>query len=161
MRKSIELSLQYRENGNDGCLSVTIDFISNHVIRTYADINRDLTEFVTIWNDLSNKRSKLSALMTEGSSADSGEVKKISQEIIDDTEKLTAKKYETFTDRRFELIKLILKDNKINEERLFTAEFWDNCVDPSDMNEFLDQAVSKDISKKKPNLTRPLFTTTA
>lgn len=160
MRKSVDLSIQFRENGQDGCVSVTIDFISNHVIKTHAELNRELLDFLALWKEISDKRSQLAAMTAEGANLSGPEVASLSQDILSATEKMTMTRYQTFPERRIDLIRKILQDNKCIDERLLSPEFWDTCVDPGDISEFLDQAVSKDVGKKKPNMMKQLYTTT-
>ena len=56
---------------------------------------------------------------------------------------------EYFFNKRLELIFLLLKKNGVTDEKFFDPDFWDNCVDPNDILDFLTVAIFKDESKKK------------
>jgi hypothetical protein len=53
-------------------------------------------------------------------------------------------------ERRVNLVLDILRDNGIKEnDEILKYDFWDSCVEPKDINDFIDAAINKDISKKK------------
>lgn len=56
---------------------------------------------------------------------------------------------EVYMDKRFALVKQILEDNAVTDERLLTRSFWMRHTDAQEMINFLTAAMRKDIDGKK------------
>lgn len=147
MRKVIDYVLEYREEGLDCSASLSIDFISNYVIREYNEIMAVVYEVKKDWHEFLLKIEVRKKLYSDD--AEKEKIELIEKEIVDLSEKLKKSGEGDFFKRRLELIKKILKDNGIEDEKFYSFEFWDQCVSPDVLLEFLDTVVWKDMDKKK------------
>jgi hypothetical protein len=77
-------------------------------------------------------------------------IKVFKEEINKLEDLIRASKSNNLIERRFELLKDILEDNGYSEDAdLMSWKFWNNSVNPHDINELLELAIWKDIDKKK------------
>jgi len=149
MRKVIDYVLNYREGGNQCALSIKIDFVSNWVMKEYNEIISEVHKTQRLWDEivfLMADRKSVSINRAEGYQS---RIDEIDAEILSKSGSIEKISESNIFTRRFELLKTILTDNAVKDEKLFDFNFWDRCVDPSDMNDFLTQCVFKDIDKKK------------
>lgn len=157
MRKSVDISIEYRKDGVDDEKIITIDFIPNSVLRLYYQVNEVINEVTK--DSLLISELEISLQKTED---------KKQQKIIFDKIKLLSDKIQKvsksdFFEKRFKLIHKILIANKCEDEDLLNKDFWDDYIEPSEMTDFINQAVSKDndSSKKKALIKKKSFMKTA
>lgn len=143
MRKSVEITIPYRRKGLDSEKYVVIDFISNKCIKLYTELdeikNRVLLnsyEAMEIKNKLSKTDNKL-------------EIAKLQKRVNELDESIKKVSDGDFYKKRMHLIHKILINNSVSDEDLLDPDFWDECVEPSDMVTFLDVAIRKDESSSK------------
>ena len=148
MRKVIDYVLEYREGGEAGTVSLSIDFVPNSAIREYNEILKVVHQVRLDWHEFQEKLALRKVLQDDKNNED--KIKFIEKEIVELGEKLKANGETDFFERRFNLIKKILLKNGIPEtDKIMSLDFWDDCVEPSVLIEFLDEVVWKDMDKKK------------
>ncbi len=149
MKKTIDHVLKFRSKGEDRYLTVSVDFVSNWVMREYNNILQIINDTQTKWNSIVEAMKKREALLAEMPEGFSAQLDVLDKEIRGHTEAIKKNGEGDIFQKRFEVIKTILEDNGVKEEILYDYNFWDRCVEPSEMNEFLEACAWKDIDKKK------------
>ena len=146
MRNKAEITINFRnDNGVDDYKLVVIDFIPNSVRRDFLDINETITQ-------VQLDSIKIQELQIELSqSEDNKEQKRIIKDINELANKIKNVGKSDFFKKRFKLIEKILIKNRVEDSDLLDFEWWDECVEPSEIVDFLNKAVSKDndTGKKK------------
>lgn len=149
MTKKIEYLLEYREDGERKVYQLEIDFVSNYCIREFNHIMQVVYDVQNKWDKIGDLRTEIAALRTD---RPDGYVEKsalLENEINSLANQITANDTEGILKKRFELVKQILSDNGYKEPFFYQYDFWDKCVDPAQIIEFISLCAWKDIPKKK------------
>jgi hypothetical protein len=142
----INFPLKYREDGEEKEIIIKIDFVSHAIRREYNDILTMTHDVQARWDRLSDITTLIESYLKEKPEDYFNKI----QELKKESESLMGMiDYQDIINRRFELIKKLLLKNKITDEKLLSIEFWEECVDPLDILEFLTQAAFKDTGSKK------------
>jgi len=148
-RREIEYNLDYFENGEIKTEILKINFVSNRCRREYNEILNGAYDVQRKFDDINYKTANIAALKKEKPKDFKKQIAELEKEITlliigiqeyGDTQLL---------EKRFEIVKKILEQNNIKDEKFHSFKFWDENVDPSDLIDFLDLCVFKDIDKKK------------
>lgn len=150
MRKEIEYSIPFvDETGQPGKIDLTLSFVPNIAIRMYNDIIGVVRQVQKTWDEMQYAAAEMAALDHEKPEGWKNKKREIEIKYLKLGESIREKGDQYFFNKRLELVFLLLKKNGVTDERYFNPEFWDACVDPSDILEFINAAVWKDDSKKK------------
>lgn len=147
--KEIIYKLPYREKGKQKEIEIKIDFVSNWVVREFNHIIQVVFETQKAWNSTILKSSEIKHLQEEKPEGYYERIEKLYGEIKELTDQIQEIGKTDILQRRFEVIQVILEDNNVKEQKLFSFDFWDKCVAPEYMLDFLDKIAWKDIDKKK------------
>lgn len=148
-RKTLNYELRYRDSGKDKKRVIKIDFIPNGVIEDYDLIENATARARMCVHQLRVNGSVIAVRQAEGK--DLSDVIEENRRIAEEIRTIGTKE---FFNNRFELLRRILIINGVSDKDEITRrEFWNDCVDVSDLLDFLKCAVTKDIteSKKKTN----------
>ena len=154
MENILHYELNYRIKGEKLKRIINIDFVPNIRHKEARQIQELVFQVQAKWNNIKmleqeiedlksdpegkKYRDAVDAYMVEIKSLES-EIKQIGADGI--------------VERRVNLVLDILRDNGIKEnDEILKYDFWDSCVEPKDINDFIDAAINKDISKKKQGL---------
>jgi len=150
MKKEIVYTLSYREEGEEKEIDIKIDFISNRAMKDFSSIFVLGDKANKAWNRVSDLESLIAAEKEDGYEKENEKIKEYALE-IDDCYKVIMDFTENgYFIKRVELLQRILIDNGYKEdELLMSSDFWDDCVDPLDLLNFLTSAINKDNDKKK------------
>ncbi len=149
-RKEIPVSIPYFEKGEEKSKNFIIKFISRRVIKDYSDVMQHLMTL----RDLSAKRQRLTQdmgyVITEKKPikerSEAFKEIKAKQTIVDDKiEQLSARDIGADT---VAIVGRILGDNGIDEPELLSADFWEDHTEESDLWDFLNSVVYKDVKKQ-------------
>jgi len=149
MSKEITCVLPYREKGKEKALEIKIDFVSNWVIREFNNIMQIVYETQKSWNAVILKSTEIKYLQEEKPEGYIDRVENLYKDMKELTDKISDIGETGILERRFEVIKTILEDNGVTDERLLSFDFWDRNVEPDSVIDFLEQVAWKDIDKKK------------
>lgn len=150
MRKTVEHRIPYVDDlGASGTIDITISFVPNIAIKMYNDIIGVIESVRRKWDEMQFIMADMAAVEKEKPSDWKNKLRELQVKYYQAGESIREKGDQYFFDKRMELVFLILKKNGITEPKYFDVEFWDNCVDPSDILEFINVAIWKDDSKKK------------
>jgi hypothetical protein len=149
MSEVLKATIEYREKGEKKETIFNIDFVSNWCIREYSDIMALSASVKMKWDRISDLRTEMMAIsiekpegFREKSKEKKAELETLNKDIISFSEN-------DFLKRRYELIETLLRDNGITDEKFFSFDFWDRCVEPSQVIKFITDCVYKDMGKKK------------
>ena len=154
MENILHYELNYRIKGEKLKRIINIDFVPNIRHKEARQIQELVFQVQAKWNNIKMLEQEIEDLKsdTEGKKyrdavdAYMVEIKSLEAEI----KQIGA---DGIIERRINLVRDILKDNGIKDtDELMTYEFWDSCVEPKDINDFIDAAINKDLSKKKQGL---------
>lgn len=151
MENILHYELNYRIKGEKLKRIINIDFVPNIRHKEARQIQELVFQVQAKWNNIKmleqeiedlksdpegkKYRDAVDAYMVEIKSLES-EIKQIGADGI--------------VERRVNLAIDILRDNGIKDgDEIMTFDFWDSCVEPKDINDFIDAAINKDLSKKK------------
>ena len=154
MENILHYELNYRIKGEKLKRIINIDFVPNIRHKEARQIQELVYQIQAKWNNIKmleqeiedlksdpegkKYRDAVDAYMVEIKSLES-EIKQIGADGI--------------VERRINLAIDILRDNGIKDgDEIMTFDFWDSCVEPKDINDFIDAAINKDLSKKKQGL---------
>ena len=155
MSKEIKFDFKYRHEGKEVTKEVKISFTNRYVIREYNQLIEDMVTFRSMYEQYENKSSDMGSVLLDIKdkkiSKEDGKTKinQLEAETKELQENLLKYNENGFFEKRVELCKEVLKTNNINNELFYTDDFWDRCIDPSVMNEFLSAVVYKDVEQKK------------
>jgi hypothetical protein len=141
MRKKIEYNLEYREDGEKKFFLFVIDFVCNWCIKEFNAVMAMAFDIQNKWDRISNINSIIAS--------ENGNKKKLKEEEQECLDYIIKYKDMDIVERRFAILKQILIDNGYKQEQFLNFDFWDRCVDPSTIIEFLGACIWKDIDKKK------------
>lgn len=149
MRKTIEHSIPFIDEAGPGKIDVSISFVPNVAIRMYNDIIGVVDSVRRRWDDMQYIAAEMAALDKDKPEGWKQKKRELEIKYFKLGEEIREKGDQYFFDKRIELVSLLLKKNGITEEKYFQPAFWDECVDPSDILEFINVSIWKDESKKK------------
>ena len=146
--KVFDFELEYFEKGELKKDLLKIRFVSRKNTRDYEDMMKTIYEVKSIWDDISDKITELAAAETSGEDTEllQMELDQLNEDILIYNDERNIKK-------RFEIIKRILEDNGITDEKYLSFEFWDENVEPSTELDFVVGCMFKDEDGKKKQST--------
>jgi len=141
--KEIIYPLRYREKGIKKLKSIMIDFVSNWVNRKIDDMFQEVRDVTDKTKQIQILNSEIMDLKSDDPArADKeAEVKRL-------IESLSGIAIDKYIQNQYELIQTILTDNEIKDADLLNNDFWDRCVEPVSINDFLLRMRYKDLEKK-------------
>jgi len=145
MRNKIKYNLVYREEGDEKEKELEIDFISNRVLKDFSA----LIVLATEAGDAFNRSSDITTIIA-GEDLTDEKILEYREEEEKCMDKILEFNSNGYFEKRFKILERVLIDNGYKEdEKLMNIDFWENCVDPSHLLEFMSSAIYKDISNKK------------
>jgi hypothetical protein len=122
--KTVTLRVPCRKLGKEDFVEFKVGFVSNWVTREYKELTEDA---LSVWQEAQELKS--------GNKS----VKEADSEVF--------KRAENLLDRKYALVQEILETNGYE----FDHKFWDRKTEPQAVNDFIAQAVHKDLvsGKKK------------
>ena len=153
-RREIEYDLDYFEDGIIKTETLKINFVSNRCRREYNEIISGAYEVQNLFDNINYKTANISALKKEKPKDYKKNISDIEKEILIFVSKIEKYGETQILQKRYEIVKKILEQNNITDEKFFNFEFWDENVDPSDIINFLDKCIFKDIDTKKKDLAK-------
>ena len=154
MENILHYELNYRIKGEKLKRVIDIDFVPNIRHKEARQIQELVFQVQAKWNNIKMLEQEIELLKSDKDAkklkdavdAYTIEIKSLENEI-----KLIGT--DGIIERRINLVRDILKDNGIKDtDEMMNYEFWDSYVEPKDINDFIDAAINKDISKKKQGL---------
>lgn len=154
MENILHYELNYRIKGEKLTRTIDIDFVPNIRHKEARQIQELVYQIQAKWNNIKMleheindiKADKEGKKYKDALDAYAVEIKSLEAEI----KQIGA---DGIVERRVNLVLDILRDNGIKEnDEILKYNFWDSCVEPKDINDFIDAAINKDISKKKQEL---------
>ena len=154
MENILHYELNYRVKGDKLKRTIDIDFVPNIRHKEARQIQDLVYQIQVKWNNIKMleleindiKADKEGKKYKDAIDAYAVEIKSLEAEI----KQIGA---DGIVERRVNLVLDILRDNGIKEnDEILKYNFWDSCVEPKDINDFIDAAINKDISKKKQEL---------
>ena len=154
MENILHYELNYRVKGDKLKRTIDIDFVPNIRHKEARQIQELVYQIQVKWNNIKMleleindiKADKEGKKYKDAIDAYAVEIKSLEAEI----KQIGA---DGIVERRVNLVLDILRDNGIKEnDEILKYDFWDSCVEPKDINDFIDAAINKDISKKKQEL---------
>lgn len=151
MENILHYELNYRIKGEKLKRIINIDFVPNIRHKEARQIQELVFQVQAKWNNIKMLEQEIELLKSDKDAkklkdavdAYTVEIKSLENEI-----KLIGT--DGIIERRINLVRDILKDNGIKDgDEIMTFDFWDSCVEPKDINDFIDAAINKDLSKKK------------
>ena len=151
--KVLNFELEYFEKGELKKDILNIRFVSRKVTRDYDELMRTIYQVKDIWDEISDKVTEIAAAEVDGK-----ETSQLNEELEFLNESILAYDNDKTLKKRFEIIKRILEDNGIKDEKYLSFEFWDENIEPDTELNFLMGCVFKDSdSKKKQPNTKSLM----
>jgi len=154
MENILHYELNYRIKGEKLKRIINIDFVPNIRHKEARQIQELVFQVQAKWNNIKMLEQEIEDLKSDPESkkymdavdAYMVEIKSLEAEI----KQIGA---DGIVERRVNLAIDILRDNGIKDgDEIMTFDFWDSCVEPKDINDFIDAAINKDLSKKKQGL---------
>lgn len=145
MRKKINYTIEYREEGEQKEVELEIDFISNRVMKDFSDL-------ILLGNEAEEAYGRISDINTTmaGEELADEEKEELKKESARCVEKIMEFNDNGYFEKRFEILKRILVDNGYkNDDKMMSLDFWENCVEPRDQLKFMTLAIYKDVDQKK------------
>lgn len=150
MIKKVEYELNYRIKGNKLSKKIEIDFVPNQRHETFSKIQAEIYEIRANWQHIQALEEEIKLVYEARPENYSASIKVFKEEIKKLEDEIRKCKASNLIERRYELLKDILIDNGYSKDaELMSWEFWNNCVNPNDINELLEMAIWKDIDNKK------------
>ena len=158
MRKTINYELTYFKKGQELKRLLKISFVSNRIYDWYSDIV-DRTNKLQV--AIEKRKETIQDMILEAVNSDLSiiERRKKTKPYREKLKQLEKEIKETdskdFVSARHKLISRILEDNGIEpDDEIMSVDFWNDCVEPSEMWAFLVAVVTKDSEPKKKVVTQ-------
>jgi hypothetical protein len=150
-RKEVKCTVPYFDKGVLKEKEFGISFVSNYATREYHKILKDTLSVKQIWDEIGKINDEFSIILREKKDGWKDELSRIQETLKRKEDEIKKYNDESFFQRRFDLIKIILTDNGHKEEKYLSEEFWDRMVEPTDIINFLSAVANKDayLLKKK------------
>jgi len=142
-----EVRIKYSSRGEMKEKVVKIFFVSNKAIRLHDEITVQANHVVDLVNEINGYESKIAAMESLGEKEDA--IRELKEKAKLATKKIREFSSESFYKERFNLVKMILEKNGVEDEQLLSFAFWDEDVEPIEMINFLKECMTKDQVKKK------------
>jgi hypothetical protein len=124
--------------------------VPNQRHEDYSKIQQEMFDIRAAWMNIQAIEEEIRILKETKPEDFNMSIKVFKEEINKLEDLIRASKSSNLIERRFELLKDILEDNGYSEDAdLMSWKFWNNSVNPHDINELLELAIWKDIDKKK------------
>ncbi len=152
MSKEIIYKLKFREDGKECIIDIFITFSSRGILRDYDKLQAKRNEFLSIYLKYKEFDYLIKDYKEEKPENWKEEIKKLKNEMSQVEEELTNYDYDSFVVDEMKIIRMLLKDNLIDDQRLYESDFWDYKVDPAIIKDFLETSIYKDLDsdlKKK------------
>ena len=147
MQKSIDYTIPYREAGEAKLFRVKISFVSNWVIKQYDEMQRRIIDVDQNYKEIQRLGERIVDLKKQKSEGYKAEVEEMKERIDDLVEQIKAFSNGDFFQKRFELVKQILEDNGVRDQKYLSFDFWDRQVDASILMDMLMAVVYKDVAQ--------------
>lgn len=132
--------LPYREGGKKLIKEIKLSFVSNWARKEFFSIDAEITRTGALFREYQGCVAEVAA--AEATKAPTDDIIKRMEEITASIANIGTADFFT---RRYELIKLMLIDNGVNEsDKIAQREFWERCVDVDELLKFMRAAVDKD-----------------
>lgn len=150
--KVFDFELEYFEKGELKKDLLKIRFVSRKNTRDYEDMMKLVYEVKSIWDDISDKITEIASAESNGEDTEllKMELNQLNEDILLYNDDRNIKK-------RFEIIKRILEDNGITDEKYLSFDFWDEHVAPETELDFVVGCMFKDNDKKKQSSIKDLM----
>lgn len=145
MRKKINYTIEYREEGEDKEIVIAIDFISNRVLKDFSNL-------VVLADEAQKAHNRISDISTiiAGEDLPDDKREKLKTESKECIDKIMEFNDNGYFEKRFEILQRILIDNGYKEDnKIMSFDFWEDCVEPSEYLKFMTLAIYKDVENKK------------
>ncbi|MCP4761424.1 MAG: hypothetical protein GY870_06555 [archaeon] len=149
MGKEINFELEFIENGKKGKIDIPISFISRGVIKDYEKIRDEKDKLRNKLLEVEECNYLIVDYKKEKPENWKKGIKELNVKVDDIMKEIRSFNFNSLIDEEMKIIYMILKDNLIDNEKLFDRNFWDYCVDPPVILDFVQEAVYKDIDLKK------------
>jgi hypothetical protein len=149
MKYTKKVNLGYVDNNGDNKIyEFEISFISNRMLKDFNEIQTKVNKVLQSWQKIKEYESKMEDV--RNLKIDVSEVKKMTEEMKKESADIKGIGESDFFKMRFNLIQSILKKNGYNKNEDFnTFEFWEECVEPSSLINFLNECINKDFDNVK------------
>ena len=149
MSKELIYKMPYEIDGDIKNFDFKISFVPNGFIKRYNEIMADSFMIKTAWDEMSDLKTKMTALAINKSEGYKEEIEKLQKQYDSDQEIILTANDLDIEKRRFEIVSILLKKNGYNQEFLHNFEFWEWQVEPGIILDFMSQVAFKDIDLKK------------
>jgi hypothetical protein len=159
MNKELDYEITYFEKGEKKTIPVKICFTSQYVTRKNDEIIYKVANFKKISDEIDYHLKESGTMLHERKEGWQEALKVSEKKRKELQEQMKAYSSENICKEQFELVKIILEDNGIEDERLYTYEFWDRKAARLEMTEFIVKVALKDkeevahTEKKKSTMT--------
>lgn len=141
--KKIDVSIPYREKGKRKELNFVCDFISKRSMDDFNSVMSHVASVQVAWDNI----QKLKKEIEENKNID-----EIQEQIDEKIKFIKSVDVNELHKKRIELAQRILRDNGITDEKFFSFKFWDECVNLTQLMDFLTTVIYKDLTDVKKNL---------
>jgi hypothetical protein len=145
MKKTYKDTIKYYENGKEKELPVSIAFVSNRASREYTELMSDIDTFRKKSEEHQRLLSESGTIIAEHKDGYKDELKKNEAKRAKIKEELAEYQNCDIFNNRVKLITMILRQNGINDEKMMSFDFWDECVESYEMMKFLIGCMCKDV----------------
>lgn len=151
MENILHYELNYRVKGDKIKRTIDIDFVPNIRHKEARQIQEIIYIVQAKWNNIKALEKEIEDLKQDPDGKQFKDAFKLYQTEIKSLEnEIKTIGADGIIERRIQLVRDILMDNGIKEDdEIMDVKFWDSCVEPLEINQFIDAAINKDISKKK------------
>jgi hypothetical protein len=131
--------LTYREKGKKKTKSLDIDFVSNGYLKQYRKIQKQINDFTGCIVNYQNNLIKQSEALGNKDDGQFAILSKLGREL-----KLQLEEHKTsdFFSDRLKAIQYLYEINGIKYEG---DAFWNDCVEPKEINDLMEKAAKKDV----------------
>lgn len=147
--KKAEYILNYRIKGKKLTKKIEIDFVPYQRHVDYGELQAIMLDVQHKWNRIQLIETEINLLTLEKPPEYIRIMKDLKNEVMELSDKIRQASDSGIVKKRYELLKEILIDNGYDDEEFLSWSFWSNSVEPSEINNILEMAISKDIEKKK------------
>lgn len=144
MKNVVNFALEYRENGEKKFKHLEIDFVPH-------GCHKEFNHFLSISDSVKEKYERMSdiiSLLTAEKNKD--KIRELKQEHDECADFILQFNNTDILEYRFNILKKVFENNGYKEDaELNNYDWWNDKVDPAEMNRLVTACIFKDIPKKK------------
>ena len=149
MRNIVDYKVEFFDGKKEREVVFKIKRIPQSVLTEYSELSITINNVYKKSKRIGEIIDEMGSIIVNKDDDAKQKIKDLKQEKKEIESEISSIDHKTFFETRHQLIKKLLEKNGITDELYLSREFWEDYVDSTDLNTFLESVVYKDMQVKK------------